>query len=121
MTVVAALLSIALFLAFGSSGAQKLVFNPAMSKVADHLGFTKRSYQRIGGIELVGAIGLLLGLAARGSSVLAIVNEVAAGGLFLLMIAAVTVHLRRGDAVKHVAPSLALGLLAMLELIFRLA
>jgi uncharacterized membrane protein YphA (DoxX/SURF4 family) len=121
MTVVAALLSIALFLAFGSSGAQKLVFNPAVSRVADHLGFTKRSYQRIGGFELVGAIGLLIGLAARGSSVLAIVNEVAAGGLFLLMVAAVTVHLRRGDAAKYVAPALALGLLVMLELIFRLA
>jgi hypothetical protein len=120
MTVVAALLSIALFFAFGSSGAQKLVFNPAMSRVADHLGFTKRSYQRIGGIELVGALGLLIGLDSRGSTVLAIVNEVAAGGLLLMMVIAVVLHVRRGDTFKYVAPALVLGVLVMLELIFRL-
>lgn len=121
MTVVAALLSIALFLAFGSAGAQKLVFNPAMSRVAEHLGFTKRAYQRIGGIEVAGGIGLLIGLAAKGSSTLAIVNEVAAAVLFLLMAAAVAVHLRKGDALKYVAPALVLGLFVVLELIFRLA
>jgi uncharacterized membrane protein YphA (DoxX/SURF4 family) len=121
MSVAAALLSIALFLAFGSSGAQKLAFNPAMSKVAEHLGFTKRSYQRIGAIELVGALGLLIGLAAKGSSLLAIINEVAAGGLFLMMIAAVMLHLRKGDAMKFLAPALVLGVLVLLELIFRLA
>jgi uncharacterized membrane protein YphA (DoxX/SURF4 family) len=121
MTVVAALLSIALFLAFGSSGAQKLVFNPAMSRVADHLGFTKRSYQRIGGIEVLAAIGLLIGLAAKGSSVLAIINEVSAGGLFLLMVAAVTLHVKKGDALKYIAPALVLAVLLVLELIFRLA
>jgi|ERR1019366_1204033 uncharacterized membrane protein YphA (DoxX/SURF4 family) len=121
MLIVAALLSIALFLAFGSSGAQKLVFNPAMSKVSDHLGFSKRSYQRIGAIELVAAIGLLIGLSAKGSSALAIVNEVAAGGLFLMMVVAVTLHLRKGDAMKYVAPALVLGIFVLLELIFRLA
>jgi uncharacterized membrane protein YphA (DoxX/SURF4 family) len=120
MTAVASLLSIALFFAFGTAGAQKLVFNPAMSRVADHLGFTKRSYQRIGAIEVVGALGLLIGLSSRGSSVLAIVNEVAAGGLLLMMVAAVAVHVRSGDAFKYVAPALVLGVLVMLELIFRL-
>jgi uncharacterized membrane protein YphA (DoxX/SURF4 family) len=121
MTVAAALLSIALFLAFGSSGAQKLAYNPAMAKVSDRLGFSKRSYQQIGAIEVVAAIGMLIGLAARGSSVLAIVNEVAAGGLFLMMVVAVTLHLRKGDALKYVAPALALGIFVLLELIFRLA
>src|ERR1039458_285932 len=114
MTVVAALLSIALFLAFGSTGAQKLVFNSPMSRVAEHLGFTKRAYQRIGAIEVVGAIALLIGLAAKGTTTLALVNEIAAGGLCLLMVAAVAVHLRKGDAFKYVAPALALGVLVLL-------
>lgn len=121
MTVVAALLSIALFLAFGSSGAQRIIFNPAMSKAADHLGFTKRGYQRIGGLEVLGAIALLIGLAARGSSFLAVLNEAAAGGLFIMMVLAVSIHLRQGDGAKYVAPALVLAVLALLELIFRLA
>jgi uncharacterized membrane protein YphA (DoxX/SURF4 family) len=120
MSVVASLLSIVLFLAFGSAGAQKLIFNPVMSKAADHLGFTKRSYRAIGGIEVLGAIGLLIGLAAKGSSFLAIVNEIAAAGLCVMMVLAVIFHLRRGDKAKYFAPALVLGVLALLELIFRL-
>jgi uncharacterized membrane protein YphA (DoxX/SURF4 family) len=120
MSVVASLLSIVLFLAFSSAGAQKIIFNPVMSKAAGHLGFTKRSYRGIGLIEVLGAIGLLIGLAAKGSSLLAIVNEIAAAGLFVMMVLAVTFHLRNGDKAKYFAPALILGVLALLELIFRL-
>lgn len=120
MSVAASLLSIALFLAFGSAGAQKIIFNPVMSKAAGHLGFTKRSYRAIGGIELLGAVGLLIGLAAKGSSLLAIVNVIAASGLFVMMVLAVTFHLRKGDKAKYFAPALVLGVLALTELIFRL-
>jgi uncharacterized membrane protein YphA (DoxX/SURF4 family) len=121
MSVVAALLSIALFLAFASAGAQKIVFNPAMSAAADHLGFRKRTYQYIGGLEVLGAIALLVGLAAKGTSALALLNEIGAGGLFLMMALAVTFHLRKGDAAKYYTPALALGVLALVELVFRVA
>ncbi|HVA53313.1 MAG TPA: DoxX family protein [Acidimicrobiales bacterium] len=120
MSVAASLLSIVLFLAFGSAGAQKIIFNPVMSKAADHLGFTKRSYRAIGLVEVLGAVGLLVGLAAKGSSLLAIVNETAAGGLFVMMGLAVSVHLRKGDKAKYFAPALVLGVLAGAELAFRL-
>jgi hypothetical protein len=120
MSVVASLLSIVLFLAFASAGVQKIIFNPIMSKAAGHLGFTKRAYRAIGGVEVLGAIGLLVGLVAEGSSLLALVNEIAAGGLFVMMVLAVIFHLRRGDKPKLAAPALALGILALLELIFRL-
>jgi len=120
MTVAASLLSLVLFLAFASAGAQRLVFNPAMSKSAEHLGYTRRAYRRVGLLEVVGAIALLIGLTARGTTALAVVNEVAAAGLALLMAIAVSVHLRKHDALKYYAPALSLGLLAILELIFRL-
>ncbi|HEV3188695.1 MAG TPA: DoxX family protein [Acidimicrobiales bacterium] len=121
MSVVASLLSIVLFLAFASAGTQKIIFNPVMSKAAGHLGFTKRSYRSIGAIELLGATGVLVGLAARGTSPLAILNEVAAGGLFVMMVLAVIVHLQKRDKTKLLVPALALGVLAIAELIVRLS
>jgi uncharacterized membrane protein YphA (DoxX/SURF4 family) len=121
MSIVASLLSIALFLAFGSAGAQKISFNPAMSRVADHLGFAKRSYQSLGVLEVLGAIALLIGLAAARTSLWGIVNEVAAGCLAVMMVLAVVVHLSKGDSAKYFTPALALGVVALVELATRLA
>lgn len=121
MSIAASLLSIALFLIFGSAGAQKIVFNPTMSKTADHLGFTKRAYQRVGVIEVVGAVALLVGLSSTRSSVLGIINEVAAGGFVVMMLLAVATHLRKGDGVKGFSPALVLGLLSLAALICRAA
>jgi uncharacterized membrane protein YphA (DoxX/SURF4 family) len=121
MTVTAALLSIALFLAFCSAGAQKLSFNPAMSKSAEHLGFSKNGYRRIGTLEVLGGLALLAGCVAKGTSFLALLNEVAAGCLVVLMLLAVVFHLRQGDAPKYFAPALGLAVLTLLELIFRVA
>ena len=121
MSAVASIISLVLFLGFATSGLQKLRFNPMASQSASHLEFSKAAYQRIGALEIVGGIGVLVGLAAKGSSVLAILNEVGAGGLTLLMAAAVYFHIRKGDGLKRYSPALVLGVLALLELIFRLA
>jgi len=121
MSVAAALLSIALFLAFASAGLQKMVFNPAMSKAAEHLGFSKRGYQRVGVLEVLGAIALLIGLTAHRSSALGIVNEVAAGCLVLLMLLAALWHVRHGDRFVQYAPALGFAVLTALELVFRVA
>jgi uncharacterized membrane protein YphA (DoxX/SURF4 family) len=120
MPVVAALFSIVLFVVFATAGAQKMVFNPVMSKAAEHLGFTKRGYQRIGALELAGALGLILGVVATRSSFLGIVNELAAICLAVLMTLAVRVHIRRADGAKMFAPALILGVLAIVELVVRL-
>jgi uncharacterized membrane protein YphA (DoxX/SURF4 family) len=121
MTVIAALLSIALFLAFCSAGAQKLSFNPTMSKAADHMGFSKSAYRRIGTLEVVGGLALLIGCVARGSSFLALLNEAAAAGLVVLMVLAVAIHLRKGDGLKYWSPAAAFGLAVLIELIFRIS
>jgi hypothetical protein len=121
MSVFAALLSIVLFVAFAASGAQKIVFNPVISKTAEHLGFTKRGYQRIGVLELAGALGVIVGVVAHRSSLLGILNELAAVGLALTMALAVRVHLRYGDGAKLLAPALTLGVLAVVELVVRLS
>ncbi len=121
MSVFAALFSIALCLAFALAGAQKILFNPVMSKSAEHLGFTKREYRRIGLLELAGALGVLVGVVADGSSFFGVLNELAAAGLAVMMLLAVRMHLRRGDGAKVSAPALVFGFLALLELIFRLS
>ncbi len=119
MAAVASVVSIVLFLAFLTTGLQKVLFNPVMSRVAGHLGLTKRLYQRLGIAEMAAAIAVMVGLKASGSSVLAIVNEVAAGALVALTASAVVTHRRAGDSITALAPAAVLGLLAAIELIFR--
>ncbi len=117
---VASILSLALFVAFVTAGAQKVIFNPSMSHAAERLGFSKSAYQRIGVAEIVAGVVLIAGLSATGSSLLAILNEVAAAGLVLLMIGAVRSHRRAGEAWRSALPALALGAAALLEVVFRL-
>ena len=121
MSVVASLLSIILFLAFVTSGAQKIQFNPYTSAVAQRLGFSKRAYRRIGALEIVGAIAVLVGLASARGSLLGVINIVASGVLAVVMLLAVVVHLRAKDPFKSYAPALVLFALAVLQVICRVA
>jgi hypothetical protein len=52
---------------------------------------------------------------------LALLNEVAAGGLLASMLAGTALHMRKGDGLKGAAPAAALGLVCLVELILRLA
>jgi hypothetical protein len=111
MSVVASLLSIALFLTFLTTGAQKVQFNPMMSAVANRLGYSKAAYRRIGVVEI---------LASTRGSFWGVVNEASAGALALMMAFAVIVHLRKGDEFKDAVPALVLGVLAILCVLVRL-
>jgi uncharacterized membrane protein YphA (DoxX/SURF4 family) len=121
MRAVASILSIILFLVFATSGAQKLIFNTMASQTAEHLGFKKSSFQRVGVLEILGAIGVMVGIVAKKGTWLAVLNEVAAGGLFVTMLAAIVLHLRRGDGPKGAAPALGLAIVCALEIVLRLA
>jgi uncharacterized membrane protein YphA (DoxX/SURF4 family) len=120
MSVAASVLSIVLFLAFAAAGLQKIRFNPMMSGAAEHLGFTKAAYQRIGVLEFAGAVGVLIGLASSRSTFLGVLNIAAAAGLAVMMIGAVYFHLKTGDKFALFAPAVALAVLSLLELILRL-
>ena len=120
MLVAASVLSMFLFLAFALAGLQKILFNPMMSSAAEHIGFSKTGYQRIGAIELAGAVGVIIGVAAKRSTFLGALNATAAAGLALAMVLAVYFHVRKGDGVKEFAPALLLGVLAVFELVLRL-
>lgn len=120
MRAVASILSIIVFLAFATTGAQKIIFNTMTSKTAEHLGFTKRLFQLAGLIEVLGALGVLISLAAKKGTFLALVNEVAAAGLFVAMVVAVVFHFRKGDGLKGSSPAMAFGAVCLVELVLRL-
>ena len=121
MAAVASIISIMLFLVFASGGIQKMTFNPLMSSSAARLGFSKSTYQRLGFLEILGGVGLLVGLSATGTSLWAIINDAAAGALTIMMILAVSVHLRRGENWRAYAPALILAIAALVELVLRLS
>jgi len=119
MSVAASLLSLALFIAFAGSAIQKFVFSSLTASSAEHLGFTRSAFQRIGVLELLGALGLISGLSAK-TGIWAVLNEIAAGGLAVVMIGAIVYHRRAGDKFKGFAPALILGLACVVELVLRL-
>jgi putative oxidoreductase len=102
------LLRIALALVFAGAGFAKLAGDPAMLQLFDDIGAGQGLRYVVGGLELAGAVGLLVprlcGLAAAGLALLMIgatVTNIAVLGvspaftLLLLALAAVIVFLRR--------------------------
>jgi hypothetical protein len=80
---------------------------------ADHLHFSRNAYKGIGALELLAAVGLLVGLAVWPLGV------AAGAGLVLLMIGAVITHLRVGDKIAQFGPALALAVISLVEVIVR--
>lgn len=107
MAEAAAITSIALFLAFMTIGAQKIVFNPTMSHAADRLGFTKGAYRRLGVVELAGGVAVMVGLASAGDA-LATVNEAGAGALVLTGLYTAWRQRRAEEPWRSIWPTLAL-------------
>jgi DoxX-like family len=80
--------------------AAKLRSHPKMLASASHFGIPWTRYRLIGVAELGAAAGVLAGLSWISLGV------AAASGMALLLIGALAVHRRAGDALKHAAPAL---------------
>ena len=114
--IVAGLLAVA----FLAAGSLKLV--KTKEQLAEEMDwgwvedFTQQQIRAIGALEVLGAIGLvlppLLGVAEW-------LTPVAATGLVLTMVGAVSAHVKRGDETVHVMPPVVLGLLALFVAIGR--
>jgi hypothetical protein len=100
-------LAVLLAIAVLGAGAAKLAGVPFMKESADHLGFSWAAYQRIGGLEVAGALGVLAGL------VVPLLGALAAGCLALLLVLATGTHLRRGDSPLRAAPAAVLAVVAV--------
>jgi len=100
-----------LVVAFAAAGAAKLAAVPAMRARAAHVGFSVAAYRRIGLLEILGVLGLLVG------ALLPAIGALAAAGLLLLLGGAMIAHLRSGDGPRELAPALMLGLATLAFLI----
>ena len=100
-----------LVVAFAAAGAAKLAAVPAMRARAAHVGFSVAAYRRIGLLEILGVLGVLVG------ALLPVIGVLAAAGLLLLLGGAMIAHLRSGDGPRELAPALVLGLATLAFLI----
>jgi len=107
MSIVVDVLLVVLALPFLGSGVMKIVGASAMRSSADHLGLSFSSYRLIGVLEVLGAAGLLVGIAWRPAAIAAAV------GLALLMVGAIGYHRRAHDAPGEIAPPVVLGVLSL--------
>lgn len=96
-----------LVVAFAGLGSAKLAAVPAMHARAEHVGYGIDVYRRIGALEILAVVGILVGVAVP------VIGALAAMGLVLLLGGAVVVHLRNGDGFRDLAPALVLGAVAV--------
>jgi len=96
-----------LVLAFGALGSAKLAGSPAMRARAQHVGFSVAAYRRIGVLEILACLGVLVGVAVP------LIGALAATGLVVLLGGAVIAHLRNGDGWRELAPAGVLGAVAV--------
>jgi len=80
---------------------------PAMREKAEHVGFSVSAYRRIGSLEVLAVLGLLVG------AFVPVIGALAAAGLLMLLGGAVVAHLRNGDGMREIAPALVLGLVTL--------
>lgn len=102
-TILASLLVVA----FAATGFAKLVAVPAMRAKAEHVGFSIAAYRRIGLLEVLAVIGLIVG------AFVPLIGAMAAAGLVLLLAGAIIAHLRNGDGIRDIAPAAVLALVAL--------
>jgi DoxX-like family len=100
-----------LVIAFAAFGSAKLAAVPAMRAKADHVGFSVSAYRRIGLLEVLAALGLLVG------AFVPQIGALAAAGLMMLLGGATVAHLRNGDGLREIAPALVLALVSLIYLL----
>ena len=96
-----------LVVAFAAAGSAKLAAVPTMRERAAHVGFSVAAYRRIGSLEMLAVLGILVG------AFVPVIGALAAGGLLMLLGGALVAHLRNGDGVREIAPALVLGLVTL--------
>jgi hypothetical protein len=96
-----------LVVAFGVLGSAKLAAVPAMRARAEHVGYGVDVYRRIGALEILAVLGILVGAAVP------VIGALAGTGLVLLLGGAVIVHVRNRDGFRELAPALVLSAVAV--------
>ena len=106
-----AILAGLLVVAFATLGSAKLAAVPAMRDKAAHVGYSVTAFRRIGMLEVLAVLGLLVG------AFVPLIGALAAAGLLMLLGGASVVHLRNGDGLREIAPSLVLAVVSLTYLV----
>ena len=112
MFIAYAIVAIVLSLALLGSAAGKLTKNPKATEALTSVGVPEARWPVLAGLEVAGAIGLIIGLWVPALGVAAGV------GVVLYFIGAVVAHLRADDS--NIGPALALSLVAVAAVVLRL-
>lgn len=115
MFAITVILSLLLAVAFVAAGSAKITNNPQIVSNLRRLRVDNALIRPIGVLEVLGAAGLVIGLAW------APLGAAAALGLFGLMVGALRYHARAHDAPPALAPPALLGLLALAAFVLRIA
>lgn len=119
MNVALWIVQILLAVAFLAAGFTKL--SQPKDKLRAQMGwvdsYSDGMVKTIGGLEVLGALGLIL---PQATGIATVLTPLAALGFVAIMVGAVVVHLRRGEA-KVVPANIALGALALFVVIGRFA
>ena len=116
MGVLAWIVGLIVAVGFVVIGGGKLMGMAMMEESRQHLKVSDGLWKAIGGLEILGAIGVFIGLLSDGDAEL--LGTAAAIGLILLVIGALVYHRRAGDAVKDMAPAAMMLVLSVLYIVF---
>ena len=115
MSVLAWIVGLVVAAGFLAAGASKLMGVPMMAEVRERLGYSEGLQKAIGGLEVLGAIGVFIGLLSSGDAEL--LGTAAAIGLILLMVGAVVYHQRASDPPKEMGGAIVMLILSVLYII----
>jgi hypothetical protein len=111
LIILAALLG--LMTAFSAFG--KLSMNEKAADMLRHVGLRDRQIRLLGTIEILGSLGLLVGIWVP------ILGQLAALGFVAYFLGAVIAHVRVKDSVKDIAPAILLVVIAILVAVLQFA
>jgi uncharacterized membrane protein YphA (DoxX/SURF4 family) len=113
--VLAWIVGLVLAIGFLTAGLGKLRGMAGTNAVRERLGVSGSPWRTVGGLEVLGAVGVFLGLLDDGN--IEWIGVLAALGLIVTMIGAVVFHARAGDPPREMVPPIVLLVLAALYII----
>ena len=113
MTILLVVLAAVLGLAATFSAAGKLRRMPQVVEMMRHVGVSDSQMRLLAVAELLGALGLLLGIWVP------VLGLLAALGLSVYFLGAVIAHVRKKDTAKEFGPALGLTILAVVVLVLQ--
>ena len=117
MNVLSVIVAVLLGVAFLMFGIGKLVDVKPMAQARQHLGLPTGLFRVIGGLEVLGGVGVIVGLHED----LPLIGVLAAVGLVGMTIGAAAYHQKAGDSMKQWLPAVAMGSMAIFNIILRIA